>query len=259
MRRIMPPALARILARKTEPIDSASALEKWPDDPSQRIQAAATRRLVHFPLDVLAHGIGISSLTLTDPAGTRHRVGKNASKKGTTAVDLVNATLRRAIDPDRPGSTGDVLEWGVDALNEGIPAVELIYDVIEMGYFGFMAPEPHALVLQTYAWLAAHQDQDLADAFNTLNERLVGQVEAGLAAMLEREGRHPVKGVTVRDLAVIMIGLVEGVMVQHRFAQDSADGELLGASVAAAFAGLTQPIDAEHEDARTRTTRIWEQ
>ena len=253
----IPAALARIVARAEATLEDDRSIEAWPERASERPQAAAIRRLVRQPLSTLAHGISISNRVLTDPNGTVHRVGRKAAKKGTTAEDLVNDVLLHAIRPDRPGSTRDALEWSLESMVDGVPAVDLMYDVVEVGYFGFMAPEENALVLQMFAWLAAHQSPELAGAFTDLQHTLAGQVEAGVGALVERDGRRPLDDLTMKDLAFLLIALIEGSMMHYRFDKECIDAERLGAAVSALLAGLTVPADAPKTTGRERADRLW--
>ena len=235
-----------------------SLLASWPASARERVIVAATQRLLERPLSTISNGIKISKLALVDDNGETQYVGRRASRKGATADDLTKWTLLRSLDPDRPGSTPDILAWGLDALANGEDSVSVIYEVISRGYFDFFQANEHMMILKMFGWLAGHESTELADAYRQQQQRVHAAVTEGLEFMMDRDNRTPVAGMTREHLATICVGMVEGTMLGIHFEQTSLNGEQLAAAAASILATLTQPADSPTTNPKARVRRVWE-
>lgn len=229
----------RLLAEHAERISTAASQFPRPTvEPAElttsrdQVLAAATARLVNEPLGVLAQGLNPSRFDSWMP-GLRRK----AYRYFPSTTELLHEVLADAVKPDRSEATDRLVHAMSEAADLATSPTEIV-ERLTVAYLHRLLDDS-TFRLEMIAWVVMRDAPTLRDDLNDLHESLVERAAGGLKILVESFGLDLRAPVTWRDLATMLLGVIQGALIQADVAGDDFDPSIVVKTVTALIIGVT--------------------
>lgn len=203
----------------------------------EQIHNALVFRLTTFPFDVIAKGLSPSTFNHY-VRGLRDKT----IKRWRSNSEMLQFILGRAASQDWYNATDELILEAGERLAAGTAHEKIM---VELGteYYRSIRDDP-AFLLQTFAWLAAQQNDTVRTQVNDLYEGLDNRVRAGFESFFESWGRELVEPYTWSEFSIALRCVFEGLAQRANLSDASVSDDLAMRLALLLIYGMTRPIHA---------------
>lgn len=202
------------------------------------VETAIVTRLTSEAFDVMAKGLSPGRLDLY-VKGLRSKIYRDGRSPGDHVFDV----FKRVLDPDRSSLTDQLTAEVTERWNDEAVSREDLILALGTAYYRSVQQDS-VLPLETAAWLASLQRDDLRMDYCDLHDSLDERVASSLEFLFHQWDREIKSGFEWQDLALALACIIEG-MVRRSLVDPKAVDDDLPARVclALAFAMTTERTD----------------